>query len=164
MNVTTLSSHPRFQNHAGYKFRDQWLGAVSDADMSPPAYRTAIRLYLAFNCQTGRCDPKFETIATELGVHRRTVERGVSDLEKAGLLIPSGRGSRRQFVLCNDGEVPTAYVGTVPTETAKSSDRQCGGTREHLNTDRTLKKRRAAPRSACVDSFSHVTDDADPFR
>ena len=124
-NVAKISSHPGFEDHTGYRFRDEWLSTIAASDMPAAAYRTAMKLYLAFNCQTRQCNPRFETMATEMNVNKRTVERGVRDLEMAGMIEPGKRGARRNFVLTSPTEVPTTAVGTVPTNTAQSSDNCC---------------------------------------
>ncbi|MBS5284765.1 MAG: helix-turn-helix domain-containing protein [Clostridiales bacterium] len=52
-----------------------------------PHRAKAVYMYLKDRCNaTGQCYPAIGTIARELNLSRRTVERAIQDLEKAGLL------------------------------------------------------------------------------
>lgn len=52
-----------------------------------PHRAKAVYMYLIDRCNAeGQCYPAIGTIARELNLSRRTVERAIQDLEKAGLL------------------------------------------------------------------------------
>ena len=52
-----------------------------------PHRAKAVYMYLKDRCdRKGQCYPSINTIAKELGLSRRTVERGISDLLRAGLI------------------------------------------------------------------------------
>lgn len=52
-----------------------------------PHRAKAVYMYLKDRCNAeGQCYPAIGTIARELNLSRRTVERAIQDLEKAGLL------------------------------------------------------------------------------
>ena len=52
-----------------------------------PHRAKAVYMYLQDRCNAeGQCYPAIGTIARELNLSRRTVERAIQDLEKAGLL------------------------------------------------------------------------------
>ena len=52
-----------------------------------PHRAKAVYMYLKDRCNAeGQCYPAIGTIAREMNLSRRTVERAIQDLEKAGLL------------------------------------------------------------------------------
>lgn len=52
-----------------------------------PHRAKTVYMYLKDRCNAeGQCYPEIGTIARELNLSRRTVERAIQDLEKAGLL------------------------------------------------------------------------------
>ena len=57
-----------------------------------PHRAKAVYMYLKDRCnQNNQCYPAIGTIAKELRLSRRTVERAIADLEQAGLLMKEQR-------------------------------------------------------------------------
>ena len=72
----------------GHRQRDQFIRAIIIRDVLPlREVRVAVRLGLFFNCTTGQCNPGYDTLATELGISRRTLFRAIARPEH---LIPLG--------------------------------------------------------------------------
>jgi hypothetical protein len=87
------------RNGSGLIARLDFFETMSDAGIfSGTALRVAFRLlYRHMNGVTGRCDPAVETLATELGLDRRNVQRAIRELEASGWwqVVGRGRGAGR---------------------------------------------------------------------
>ena len=57
--------------------------------------------------------PGVRTLATDLGVNRKTVERALNQLECEGLLVAQGAGRRRRIVLPEDHAPPALRVAIL---------------------------------------------------
>ena len=67
-----------------------YFSAIYSEDL--PHRAKAVYMYLKDRCnQNNQCDPAIGTIAKELRLSRRTVERAIADLEQAGLLMKEQR-------------------------------------------------------------------------
>ena len=63
-----------------------YFSAIYSEDL--PHRAKAVYMYLKDRCnQNNQCYPAIGTIAKELRLSRRTVERAIADLEQAGLLM-----------------------------------------------------------------------------
>lgn len=83
---------------SGHKGRDRWMCAILTRDVLPLLeVRVAIRLGIFFNCKTGQCDPGYDTLASELGISRRTLFRALARL-KANGWIAIHRVGRDEYV------------------------------------------------------------------
>ena len=68
-----------------------WCADVQPS-LSDRALRVLLELARMHNHTTGRCDPKVGTLADRVGLDRRTVLRGLSELRDAGHLTVERRG------------------------------------------------------------------------
>lgn len=67
-----------------------YFSAIYSEDL--PHRAKAVYMYLKDRCnQNNQCYPAIGTIAKELQLSRRTVERAIADLEQAGLLMKEQR-------------------------------------------------------------------------
>jgi predicted transcriptional regulator len=67
-----------------------YFSAIYSEDL--PHRAKAVYMYLKDRCnQNNQCYPAIGTIAKELRLSRRTVERAIADLEQAGLLMKEQR-------------------------------------------------------------------------
>ena len=67
-----------------------YFSAIYSEDL--PHRAKAVYMYLKDRCnQNNQCYPASGTIAKELRLSRRTVERAIADLEQAGLLMKEQR-------------------------------------------------------------------------
>ena len=67
-----------------------YFSAIYSEDL--PHRAKAVYMYLKDRCnQNNQCYPAIGTIAKELRLSRRTVERAIADLEQAGLLMKDQR-------------------------------------------------------------------------
>ena len=67
-----------------------YFSAIYSEDL--PHRAKAVYMYLRDRCnQNNQCYPAIGTIAKELRLSRRTVERAIADLEQAGLLMKEQR-------------------------------------------------------------------------
>ena len=67
-----------------------YFSAIYSEDL--PHRAKAVYMYLKDRCnQNNPCYPAIGTIAKELRLSRRTVERAIADLEQAGLLMKEQR-------------------------------------------------------------------------
>ena len=67
-----------------------YFSAIYSEDL--PHRAKAVYMYLKARCnQNNQCYPAIGTIAKELRLSRRTVERAIADLEQAGLLMKEQR-------------------------------------------------------------------------
>lgn len=67
-----------------------YFSAIYSEDL--PHRAKAVYMYLKDRCnQNNQCYPAIGTIARELQLSRRTVERAIADLEQAGLLTKEQR-------------------------------------------------------------------------
>lgn len=67
-----------------------YFSAIYSEDL--PHRAKAVYMYLKDRCnQNNQCYPAIGTIAKELRLSRRTVERVIADLEQAGLLMKEQR-------------------------------------------------------------------------
>ena len=67
-----------------------YFSAIYSEDL--PHRAKAVYMYLKDRCnQNNQCYPAIGTIAKELRLSRRTVERAIPDLEQAGLLMKEQR-------------------------------------------------------------------------
>lgn len=67
-----------------------YFSAIYSEDL--PHRAKAVYMYLKDRCnQNNQCYPAIGTIARELQLSRRTVERAIADLEQAGLLMKEQR-------------------------------------------------------------------------
>jgi Helix-turn-helix domain len=82
--------------------REQFRWAALRAKMPDTMFRTAMALTLHFNCKTGQCNPRRETLAEEIGLSERQVGRAIADLEAAGWLMRKrgGRDDTVNYTLC----------------------------------------------------------------
>ena len=70
-----------------------YFSAIYSEDL--PHRAKAVYMYLKDRCnQNNQCYPAIGTIAKELRLSRRTVERAIADLEQAGLLMKEQRWRR----------------------------------------------------------------------
>lgn len=78
--------------------RFEWLKAVMQAEsLTPTAKVVASALAVKFfNADTGQLNPKQETVADFVKVHRDTVKRVLRELRNAGWLLITGTGGRSQ--------------------------------------------------------------------
>lgn len=60
------------------------MRAVLGSDLSNGVMRLAVRLALHLNVETGRCDPGYDALSSELRLSRRSIIRDVAVLEQAG--------------------------------------------------------------------------------
>jgi hypothetical protein len=148
---------------SGHKGRDRWMCAILTRDVLPLLeVRVAVRLGIFFNCKTGKCDPGYETLASELGISRRTLFRALARLKADGWIEIHrvGRDEYVQFSLfippqlappsevlparganiLSPLEVPTSWHLSEPpespqevTENGVRGDTQTGSTREPEN-------------------------------
>jgi hypothetical protein len=72
------------ENPKTFKERDAWMRAVLASDLSNGVMRLAVRIALHLNVETGRCDPGYDALASELRLSRRSIIRDVAVLEQAG--------------------------------------------------------------------------------
>ena len=67
-----------------------YFSAIYSEDL--PHRAKAVYMYLKDRCnQNNQCYPAIGTIAKELRLSRRTVDRAIADLEQAGLLMKEQR-------------------------------------------------------------------------
>lgn len=67
-----------------------YFSAIYSEDL--PHRAKAVYMYLKDRCnQNNQCYPAIGTIARDLQLSRRTVERAIADLEQAGLLMKEQR-------------------------------------------------------------------------
>jgi hypothetical protein len=71
-------------NPKTFKERDAWTRAVLASNLSNGVMRLAVRLALHLNVETGRCDPGYDALSSELRLSRRSIIRDVAVLEQAG--------------------------------------------------------------------------------
>ncbi|WP_426237122.1 helix-turn-helix domain-containing protein [Pararhizobium sp. DWP1-1-3] len=69
-----------------------WIGKDRDSRMSKTAKVISNFMLDCLNGDTGRCDPSYQTIADELGVGVRTVERWVPQIAASGWMEITRRG------------------------------------------------------------------------
>ncbi|MCD9821621.1 helix-turn-helix domain-containing protein [Bradyrhizobium japonicum] len=70
---------------SGHKGRDEWMCAILARDtLSLLEVRVAVRLAIFFNCKSGKCDPGYDTLMSELRMSRRTLYRGIAGLKANG--------------------------------------------------------------------------------
>jgi hypothetical protein len=74
-----------------------WLRGISDDLRISILHRIILmRICLHRYNDTGKCDPGYDAVATELGVHRTTVIRAVEIGVRLGWLAPPIRGRREK--------------------------------------------------------------------
>ena len=79
--VVDVGAKPIF----GHKGRDEWMCAILTRDVLPLLeVRIAMRLGIFFNCRTGKCDPGYKKLMSELQISRRTLFRGIARLKADG--------------------------------------------------------------------------------
>jgi hypothetical protein len=71
-------------NPKTFKERDEWMRSVVESDLPHGVVRLAVRFALHLNVETGRCDPGYDALASELRLSRRSIIRDVAVLEQAG--------------------------------------------------------------------------------
>lgn len=68
-----------------FKDRDAWIrGVITDKQLSAIERLIGVRLAEFLHTTTGRCDPAYETLASEIGVHRVSAIRAVAALAERG--------------------------------------------------------------------------------
>lgn len=84
------SVHAEFTKAKG-EYR-MWIRRDRDSRMRGQAKAIASYILDCLNCDTGRCDPSHQTIADELGISLRTVERTVPKIRDSGWFQVTRRG------------------------------------------------------------------------
>jgi hypothetical protein len=97
-----------------------WVKQVLAADISPTAKVIGVAISIHMNGDTRQAWPSHSTLARMCGVEKRTSERGVKELEKAGLLHISrvaNRSNRYEMRRLKgaDQDGTDEDVGRVPT-------------------------------------------------
>src|SRR5262245_32032229 len=106
---------------ASFKERDAWMRSLAASDgLSVFSKLVGIRLSLHLNCETGRCNPAYGTLARELGLRqKRSVIAAVAALEQGGwLLVKRSRGgayTNSNSYKLNQPERATGDRGSTPT-------------------------------------------------
>jgi hypothetical protein len=72
--------------------------------ISPPAFKVLVAIQSFANRQ-GECHPYNSRIAELTNMNRKTVEKYVAELVKAGVLTATGRTSARRFAICTSLQV-----------------------------------------------------------
>ena len=71
------------------------MRAVLASDLPHGVVRLAVRLALHLYVESGRCDPGYDALASELRLSRRSIIRDVAMLEQAGW-VSVARGRQHQ--------------------------------------------------------------------
>lgn len=102
---------------SGHKGRDRWICAILTRDILPLLeVRVAVRLGIFFNCKTGKCDPGYPTLASELGISRRTLFRAIARLKADGWIeIHRLGGENVQFSLFIPPPQPASPDEALPS-------------------------------------------------
>lgn len=82
-----MTSAPKFQSF-------NWMRGVSDNHRISIIHRLILLRILIHRQKDGQCDPGYDAVADELGVHRTTVMRAVDIGVRFGWLAPPIRGRR----------------------------------------------------------------------
>ena len=153
---------------SGHKGRDQWMCAILTRDVLPLLeVRIAMRLGIFFNCRTGKCDPGYKKLMSELRISRRTLFRGIARLKADGWIEVRRLGEENaQFSLFIPGGanivapagganiVAPAEPSKQVTENEGAGATQTGSTKEPENLKEVSKKeskRAAQPPPSSID-------------
>jgi Helix-turn-helix domain len=121
------SNRANFQRH-----REMWVKQVLASDISPTAKNIGVAISIHMNGDQRQAWPSHVTLARMCAVEKRTSERAVKELEKAGLLhvsrIPnrSNRYEMRRLPTDETGGTDE-NVGRVPTAMVSPPDEDDGG-------------------------------------
>lgn len=121
--------------------RDAWMRAILAAHGLPPLVRlVAVRLALHLHVNSGRCEPGYAIMASELGISERSVIRMVAMLERTGwLTVTRGQGwhHANRFVLHRGDKAVSPLRG----DKAVSPQKATGVTESTDRGDRALSPR-----------------------
>jgi hypothetical protein len=84
MTSTNTRDGQALANPKTFKERDEWMRALVESGLPHGVVRLAVRLALHLYVESGRCDPHYAMLATELRLSRRSIIRGIAVLERAG--------------------------------------------------------------------------------
>jgi hypothetical protein len=106
-----------------FKSREQWKRAFDVVALQrkylPRACVLISRLADHFNTKTRQCNPRYDTLAVEMGCSEKTVERAIDDVEPDGWIITKrgGRHDPVNFTLCIPQEerdlIPDTKLSTM---------------------------------------------------
>jgi hypothetical protein len=78
------------------KDREGFRRALAASNLSRAALKVVLQMSCHFNGSTGRCDPGYDTLAKEVGLPLRTVERAAAELRDGGwIMVEQDRSDRK---------------------------------------------------------------------
>lgn len=142
--------------------RIQWLSTLqADRNVSPAALRVAIALVSRVNGETGQLNPTLITLAKDVGMSDRSVERAVSELQELRYISVTKAGRYNHYVLVipdrTDGSTPDktdGYSMQHPSELTLTPDRTVADTRQNCRIEqgknKVMNKKDGAPSATKV--------------
>jgi hypothetical protein len=82
MTSTNTRDVQALANPKTFKERDAWMRAVLASNLSNGVMRLAVRLALHLNVETGRCDPGYDALSSELRLSRRSKKALAEELKR----------------------------------------------------------------------------------
>ena len=78
-----------------FRERDAWMRAVLAADLPHAVRNVAVRIALHLRINSGKCEPGYDALASELRISKRSVIRMVAMLEHTGWIEVARTGHHR---------------------------------------------------------------------
>jgi hypothetical protein len=170
MTSTNTRDGQDLANPKTFKERDEWMRALVESGLPHGVVRLAVRLALHLYVESGRCDPHYAMLATELRLSRRSIIRGIAVLERAGWVSVARVGQHlhqpNQFSLLRADRGDTALsprkAATGVTNSADRGDKNRHSGVTYGVTQQSVRTAKNSGRdSLSPDSASHADSKTD---